>query len=363
MTRALLLLAVPLVAAAASSSPIISGQGDWKYQFLPDRVVLPTAEVGNDQNGHGLCRDDDDGSFYFTFVPKAVNNDTQVLVKFSPDGKTATLLGEPGPAGLSGGVPHGLRIEKDADAGKKFLYHANNKQRLIKTDLAGAIVWDVDLSDWKTKYPQYWPILPTDAIVVPGTDILLVVDGYGSSWAHWFNKTTGAYIPGHSFGGPAGNSTSPLRFHTPHGINIDPRYPATTFAVSDRSNSRIVWIKADGTFVASYSTAAPAGMSLPCNVDTHDDSKTGLVAVVPSLGDAHMHNGAVGIYDKDSKLLSTIEVAQTIGDQGHQHPHDAIFLPNGDVIVCCWSGPGNPGQGPAKGTISYWQRLASAEKK
>lgn len=350
-------LALPLLAPSVSAaSPIISGQGDWQYQYLPDRVVLPGAAVDNDLNGHGLCRDDDDGSFYFTFVPKAVNNDTQVLVHFSPDGKNATLLGAKGAGGLSSGVPHGLRIEKDTD-GKKYLYHANNKQRIVKTDLAGTILWDVDLSDWKTKYPQYWPILPTDAIVVPGTDILLVVDGYGSSWAHWFNKTTGAYIPGHSFGGPAGKSTAPLQFHTPHGINIDPRYPATTFAVSDRSNNRIVWVKANGTFVDTSSTATPVGMSLPCNVDTYDDTKIGLVAVIPSLGDAHLHNGTVGIYDKDSKLLSTIEVAKMIGDQGHQHPHDAIFLPNGDVVVCCWSGPANPGQGPAKGTISYWQRM------
>jgi len=34
---------------------------------------------------------------------------------------------------------------------------------------------------------------------------------------------------------------------------------------------------------------------------------------------------------------------------------------SGDVIVCCWSGPANtaPAQGPAKGTISYWKRMAA----
>ena len=40
----------------------------------------------------------------------------------------------------------------------------------------------------------------------------------------------------------------------------------------------------------------------------------------------------------------------------------AVFLPNGDAIVCCWSGPPNtePVQGPAKGTISYWKRKKSS---
>ena len=43
--------------------------------------------------------------------------------------------------------------------------------------------------------------------------------------------------------------------------------------------------------------------------------------------------------------------------RGTEHPHDAIWLPNGDFVLCCWSGPSNPGQGPSKGTISYWEKV------
>ena len=201
---------------------------------------------------------------------------------------------------------------------------------------------------------------------MPGTDELLVADGYGSSFIHVLNKTTGEYLEGRSFGG-LGNTTSPLRFHTPHGINVDPRVlpprgaPAGTpvFVVSDRSNGRLIWHLADGTFVKASPTTQPAGMSLPCNVDVRTDPAAGRVAVVPSLGKSYhdLSAGTVAIYDDNNALLSTIAVADLIGDLGHQHPHDAIFLANGDLVVCCWSGPGNPGQGPAKGTISYWQRL------
>ena len=41
----------------------------------------------------------------------------------------------------------------------------------------------------------------TQVIPLPGTDYLLVTDGYGSSYVHVLNKTTGAYIPGMTFGG------------------------------------------------------------------------------------------------------------------------------------------------------------------
>ena len=70
----------------------------------------------------------------------------------------------------------------------------------------------------------------------------------------------------------------------------------------------------------------------------------------------------VGIFDKNNKLVSEIEVARYLWQSGHQHPHDAIFLPNGDVVIACWSGPSNgPEQGPAKGTIGYWKRLPARD--
>lgn len=93
--------------------------------------------------------------------------------------------------------------------------------------------------------------------------------------------------------------------------------------------------------------------------------QTRLHSLVPSLGldYSNLTKGSVAIFDGNKAgggagaLLSTIAVADLIGDQGHQNPHDAIWLPNGDFVLCCWAGPGNPGQGPAKGTISYWEKL------
>lgn len=329
---------------------------------MPDLVALPKSQKDNVAHGHGLAQDEKH-NIYFTYVPKEVKNDTQVLVRFNPDGTHAALLGAIGQTELSTGVPHGLHIEHDPATNESYLYHANNAAKIMKTRLNGDVMWTVDLSSWEKDKPHYWPIKPCDAIVVPGSNTLLVADGYGSSFVHAFDKNTGKYIENKTFGGLGNTSSDPIKFNTPHGINVDPRHPGT-FVISDRSNHRLVWVTADGKYVSSAPTEDPAGMSLPCNVDVHTDSKAGQVAVVPSLGMSYknLNNGSVAIYDKSNKVLSVIEVAATIGHLGHQHPHDAMFMPNGDVVICCWAGPSNgPSQGPAKGTISYWKRLPTTD--
>ena len=363
MASVLLLLAysegtVP-PSASHRSHPIIGGQGSWKFQYRPDLANLPQSAADNIANGHGLVLNRENHKFYFTWQSKSVESTTYALASFDSDAENVRLLGSPGPIGLAAGTPHGLRTEHDKETGSAFLYHANNNQRVTKTTSAGEIIWSTSFSDWNVSHPEYWPIRPTDAIVVPGTDLLLVADGYGSSFIHFLNKTNGKFLEGMSFGGK-GNATSPrVQFNTPHSVSLETRKLASAasqpvFIVSDRSNNRFVWVLPDGTFVKEKSVldAAP----LPCNIDI--EPKTG-TAIVPSLGLAYSNltRGRVSIFSKNHELLSTVEVAELIGDLGHQHPHDAIWLPSGDFILCCWSGPNNPGQGPARGTISYWQRL------
>ncbi len=44
----------------------------------------------------------------------------------------------------------------------------------------------------------------------------------------------------------------------------------------------------------------------------------------------------MAVLDGDNQVVSVLEIAELLGDQGHMHPHDAIFLENGDIVVCCW---------------------------
>jgi len=143
------LAASALFLAQAGGAPIRSGQGDFVYEYEPDKLQVPPSPLsggGNVLNGHAVAIDNH-GSIFFTFQPANVAADTQVLARFDPDGTNGVLLGEKGPAGLSQGVPHGLRYEHDEDTGADYLYHANNEALLFKTTTDGTVVWQKDLSE------------------------------------------------------------------------------------------------------------------------------------------------------------------------------------------------------------------------
>jgi len=370
------------------TKPVVTGFGDFIYEYVPGLLKVP-GQVGDDPNvlnGHGLDQDDA-GNIYYTFQPASLNEDTRVLVRFSPDGSVGSLLGAPGPNHLSRGVPHGLRFEKNANAGTgvNYLYHANNAAIIFKTTTDGDLVWEANLSDPVVGFPQpsqrpdFWPVRPTDTYV--RGDTLYVADGYGSSWVHLFNKHTGQYLNA-SFGGKgkAGSATEPVKFNIPHSIQGDPRYEGVPIVITDRSNERLVYVNENGNFlweVALSSGGLPesGSNSRPCAVQFMNDDKRGLVAIIPSLGSQHVGqnfttSGAVGIYDKDNKLISELRVSEYLWEQGDQHPHDAMFLPNGDIVICTYGGAcqGRPSEacrmsqyphvrGASAGTISYWRRV------
>jgi len=354
-----------LLACLASSvgAAILSGTPPWQYELDLNLAAIPAGIA----DGHGLVTDRKN-NIYFTFRSSPVLNTTRALVRYAMDGTDPVQLGLPGPTGLSQGTPHGLHIEYDPVKDEEFLYHANNAQKLFKTNLNGDILWITDFTGWKTEHPQYWPILPTDSVVIPGTDILLLSDGYGSSFVHQIDKNTGKYL-NFSVGGK-GFSSHPLKMNCPHNIAVDPR-PRTGYdwsiVITDRANNRIVWTDPAGNLIdeSSMSVTSPGsqpGMSYPCDVSVRSMGHEGEVAVIPSLGDpwsGGYNNGSVALHggQNGTTFFSRIEVAKLIGNLGHQHPHDAMMLANGDVVICCWSGPNEPGLGPAKGTISYWRRV------
>jgi hypothetical protein len=139
----------------------------------------------------------------------------------------------------------------------------------------------------------------------------------------------------------------PTRFNCNHGMGYDASSGLLVF--TDRANSRLVYTDPTGQFVKE-TPLGDGGLSLPCNVDVKGD-----FAIAASLGDGNgMSNGEVGIVDQRSnQVVSVLEIAKLLGGapgEGHNHPHDAIFLPNGDVVVGTW----NPGH------LSYWVRPPAA---
>ena len=47
------------------------------------------------------------------------------------------------------------------------------------------------------------------------------------------------------------------------------------------------------------------------------------------------------------QVVSVVNVSVLLAADNHKHPHDAIFLSNGDMVVASW----------APGRLSYWKKL------
>lgn len=309
-----------------ASSQIIGGQGQFRFEYVPEKLVMPAGTSVGDSHGWAV---DADNNIYLTYNPAA--GDTNCLVRWAPDGTQGQVFG-PG-ASVCAGTPHGLRLHKEGS--NTYLYHANNGQSLVKTTLDGTIVWakhGPPSND--TKYAHY---APTWFATPPG-NFVYMADGYGSNYIHQY--TLDGEYTGRSFGGPG---TAPGLFQTCHAINYDPR--VDKLVVSDRENHRHQFFDFDAdkgdVFQYNSSFTVPE-LQRPCTI--RFDYGNGF-AIVPAL------EGPVGILDKDNKVVSVIDVAGLLGSLGHVHPHDATFLPNGDIVVCTW----NPGR------VSYWRRLPSSD--
>ena len=335
-----------------NDTPVITGAGSYRYRWRPDRLVLPPKVAANLRNGHGLARDKS-GNIYFTYESfNKTDPAVRALMRFAPDGTGGELLGD---EKLAQGVPHGIKPAVDNSDGQEYLYHANNAARIVKTTLNGSVVWDVDMTTVWSHDKSNWPFKPTDILLLPGTQTLYVADGYGLSKVHEFDAATGKYT-GVVCGGK-GTRDAPIAFNCDHGLSFDDR--AGFMVISDRSNHRLRWITPNGTLVRDLNLTS--SLPLPCNAQTSTGTKLaqqGLL-LVPALGLDFVDpgpwlNGSVGILDKSNNLISNLEVARLLGTKlGATHPHDAIFLENGDIAVACWQGH----EKGSKGGLTYWERL------
>jgi len=360
----------PIIARGSGlDAPIIGGSGKFRYQYMPDRVVAPAGAAF--ANCHGLAVDKDE-NIILTYQNDGKDQDC--IAKWDPQGYNGTKVSSDTP-GFCKGTPHGLKITTEGD--EQFLYHANNAQKLAKTTLEGKTVWIKEgpfgqnmtcgpdtcpNNSCKCKNGEA-PYIPTWFATPPNTPYMYLCDGYGSDRVFAFESATGRYM-NKSFGGrsPAGlhpgeaASQQPHgKFMENHGCTYDPRptTDANTIVVSDRRNMRFEFFHYDPSSYETfewYKTVdlgkSVLGMNtLPCNMRmTHgskfDPSHDGR-SIVPDL------YGPVAVLDNAHNVISVVNVAELLASEEHKHPHDAIFLANGDMVVATW----------APGRISYWKLL------
>ena len=365
----------PIIAASdGDAAPIIGGSGKYRYQYMPNLLQAPKGATLI--NCHGLSVDKDENIIltYQNAGPKG--GDPHCLISWNPDGTGGTFASKDTPE-LCAGTPHGLKITTEGD--EQFLYHANNAQKLAKTKMDGTLVWinEGNFGQNDTCTPASCPLnschckpgdgsklpyIPTWFATPPNTKYTYLCDGYGSDHVYvfdrntgnWMNKTFGGRSPGGLHPGAAGPTQPHGKFMENHGCTYDPR-PTTsnnTIVVSDRRNQRFEFFHYDPATPDTFDWYKTVDMSpslgpgtLPCNMrmthgSKYDPSKGG-VSVVPDL------NGPVAVLDSNHNTLSVVNVSVLLASEGGAHPHDAIFLKNGDIVVGTW----------APGRIFYWKLL------
>lgn len=294
---------------------IISGG----YEYQPHMLKLPK-EV-DIKHAHGLTRDNED-NIYLAFESNNINSKTHAIAMFDKQGKFIRYIGD---SSLAWGSPHGLDLVYEN--GVKYLYLSTNWLTVSKLDMDGNIVWQSkespDTAPYKKDRKKY---RPTDTTTNPNSNQLYVSDGYGSYTITERDKNSGRFLDKVWTGQKSGKN-----FTVPHGVTYDTR--TGNILVSDRKNERIVIYKQDGEFI---NVIEGEGISRVCNTDIWQDQ-----LLVTNL------YGSVSYLDKNNTLIDTIELNKVLGAKGHKHPHDAIFMSNGDIVIGTWK-PGH---------LSYWKRL------
>lgn len=294
---------------------IILGSGSHRYECVHDWLTAPEGIVFGDT--HGLAQDKA-GNIYVAHTVHASSPKPDAVCVYDKNGKFIKSWG----SDFKGGA-HGLDIR--TEAGKEVLYHCDTgRRKVVKTDLDGKVIFELEAPREADKYNSGAPFVPTNVAFSPNGEFF-VGDGYGSNWIHRYDRD-GNYLS--TFGGPGKENG---QVSCPHGLWVDGRGKEPLLAVADRSNRRIQYFSLEGKHVG-YVTE---GMRLPCHFSLY-----GELMLVPDL------ESIVTILDMDNKVVAQLGDGHPSSLRGRPrsefipgkfvHPHDAIFLQNGDILVSEW---------------------------
>lgn len=305
-----------LASAVVPQTRPITGSGAHTYEVYHDWLTPPSNLLWGDT--HGLAQDRH-GHIYVAHTVHEGSVSSDAVVEFDPKGKFVKSWG----AAFRGGA-HGLDIRKEGT--EEFLYHCDiNRRLVVKTSLDGKVLWERGMPKEPNVYsdPSKWR--PTNVAFHPAGD-LYVGDGYGSSYIHRFTKD-GEYVslicgPGKEAG----------QVDCPHGLWVDSRDGKPKLVVADRGNRRIQHLTLEGKHLGFVTD----GVRMPCHMHFNRAKEL----LVPDL------ESVVTIFDKDNKPVAQLcdGNPSDLRDAPREkfipgkfiHPHSAIWLHNGDILVAEW---------------------------
>ncbi|MEO7192272.1 MAG: hypothetical protein ABI051_14565 [Vicinamibacterales bacterium] len=318
---------------AGNKLPVM-GQAPYLFEAIHDWGTLPPSIRWG--NTHGVV-EDAQGFLHVHHTVHATSARPDTVVVFDPQGKFVRAWGAE-----YRGVAHGLQIRREN--GVEFLYLTVNaaspraaikpaiQAALVKTTLAGEVVWKIDgPPDFEGYRPGANGVVPaynpTNVAIAPNGDIY-VADGYGSYFINQYNSKT-EYI--RSFGG---RGTGAGQLAEPHGIWMDTRGTQPVLVVADRRNNRLQRFTLEGQSIDTM-----PGFRLPC----HFDERGGLVVIPDLHGRVTLMDGANQIVAHlgDSNAPAWNNPLRTgprdafIAGQFVQ-PHGACFDHDGNIFVVEW---------------------------
>jgi hypothetical protein len=297
-------------------APVFVGRGEHTYVCQHDWLTPPDSIAFGDT--HGLAQDSQ-GRIYVAHTVHPSSKSDDAICVFDADGKFLTSWG----ARFKGGA-HGLDLRREAD-GKEYLYHCDVAHKVVvKTTLTGEVLWETAIPKQAGVYTDQTPFTPTNVAFGPDGS-LYVTDGYGSDWITQFDKN-GDFV--RVFGG---KGSEPGKVSQAHGIWLDSRGSEPFLVVADRANSRLQYFTLDGKHVKFVTN----GMRRPCHLDIRGD-----LVLVPDL------SSVITLLDRDNKVVAQLGDGDPTNLRGRPrseyipgkfiHPHDAMFLKNGDILVAEW---------------------------
>jgi hypothetical protein len=295
--------------------PLLVGSGSYRFDCIHDWLTPPDGLLFGDT--HGLAQDKA-GRIYVAHTVHPDSTSRDAVCVFGPDGRFLQSWG----ARFDGGA-HGLDIREED--GTEYLYHCDTKARsVVKTKLDGTVVWEHGAPQESGKYGDGAPFVPTNVAFRPDGG-LWVADGYGSNWIHEL-RADGSYV--RTFGGPGSEAGQLVQ---PHGLWLDDRGAEPSLLVADRGNRRLQRFDLDGKHVSFHKE----GVRLPCHLKFREGD-----ALVPDL------ESVVTILDAEGQPVASLGDGHPSGLRGRPrsefvpgkfiHPHSAIWLHSGDILVAEW---------------------------
>ncbi|MBM3969869.1 MAG: twin-arginine translocation signal domain-containing protein [Planctomycetes bacterium] len=340
---AAIVAAPAVVTASKTDKPLIVGEGEHRFEVQHEWPQLP--EKYTWQTTHNVAVDQS-GNLYVIHEGRADLKDHPSIFVFDPEGKFVRAFG----AQFQGGG-HGIEIRKEGS--EEFLYVCayQHLKTFAKMDLKGGIIWqqyapmesgvyapgENTRPEDRPERDKVWGpnrFLPTNFAFLDDGGFLLI-DGYGASYVHRYNKD-GKWL--NCFGG-VGDSEG--KFRTPHGVWVDKRDGRTpSIVVCDRAHHTLQYFTMEGKYLETIK-----GFGLPANAETWKN-----LLCIPELHARvtllNEKNEVVARLGEDVARITAKDGGQIRGDKSKWldgkfvHPHDACFGADGSIFVAEWVGTG-----------------------